>query len=325
MLFLLIFLQCLNRTRSHKILALVPALNACSDDGSASEDEPDFLQPPVLSDSIISSDAPSLDSSFERLNLLESSESSSNESVNDTFVDGVLVNNTESSTIGDIPLTPVLIEVFPSTSKTNYDVLPSIDSVQSMPTPSAPEYSPYPSLNTPLTRLQMSRNKRKKVVPKVTAKKVKKTRLVLNFKWLKTTLKNRGLLDENLYNVQNMCLGNALNYLNLFLSPDIIEYIVHNTNLYSVQNTGKSIQLSSSEFNKFLGIEILMGIIKMPAYTDYWARKTRYPLIADEMPLKRYQQIRRNIHFVDNSLPNTDRYFKIRPVMEKIRQNFLKI
>ncbi|XP_063634975.1 piggyBac transposable element-derived protein 3-like [Cydia splendana] len=207
-----------------------------------------------------------------------------------------------------------------------------------MPTPPAPEYSPHP---TPLPRATNNRNRRKKSVPKitainnrnkrkkslpkVTAKKVKKTRLVLNLKWLKTTLKNRGFIDENLYKAPNVRLETALNYLYLFLTPDIIEDIVHNTNLYSVQQTGKSIQFSNGELKKFLGIEILMGIIKMPAYTDYWARKTRYPLIADEMPLKRYQQIRRNIHFVDNSFQNTDRYFKIRPVMEKIRLNFLKL
>lgn len=58
---------------------------------------------------------------------------------------------------------------------------------------------------------------------------------------------------------------------------------------------------------------------------DYWARKTRFAPIVDEMPIKRYQQIRRNIHFVDNSTESDDRYFKIRPVMEKIRHNFLKM
>lgn len=43
------------------------------------------------------------------------------------------------------------------------------------------------------------------------------------------------------------------------------------------------------------------------------------------MPLKRYQQIRRYIHFADNTLEDSDRYFKIRPIMEKIRQNFLQV
>lgn len=45
------------------------------------------------------------------------------------------------------------------------------------------------------------------------------------------------------------------------------------------------------------------------------------------MSLKRYQAIRRFLHFVDNSLQkdSNDRYFKIRPLLDKMRQNFFKI
>lgn len=41
------------------------------------------------------------------------------------------------------------------------------------------------------------------------------------------------------------------------------------------------------------------------------------------MPLKRFEQIRRNIHFVDNTYPDEDRYYKIHPFIEKIRRNCL--
>lgn len=47
----------------------------------------------------------------------------------------------------------------------------------------------------------------------------------------------------------------------------------------------------------------------MPAYLDYWSVKFRYANIADIMPLKRYQQIRRYLHFVDNNLDDGDKYF----------------
>lgn len=43
------------------------------------------------------------------------------------------------------------------------------------------------------------------------------------------------------------------------------------------------------------------------------------------MPLKRYQQIRQYLHFANNTLEDSDCYFKIRSVMERIRQNFLKV
>lgn len=97
------------------------------------------------------------------------------------------------------------------------------------------------------------------------------------------------------------------------------------TNLYSTQKFDKCVDTSFQEIQDFLGIELLMGIVDMPAYTNYWAQETRYPPIADIMPLKRYQALRRSLHFVNNEDTNTDRYFKVRPILEKVRRNCLNI
>ena len=45
------------------------------------------------------------------------------------------------------------------------------------------------------------------------------------------------------------------------------------------------------------------------------------------MPLKHFQKLRRFIHFNDNTEAGNsdDRYFKIPPVMEMVRRNFLAI
>lgn len=45
------------------------------------------------------------------------------------------------------------------------------------------------------------------------------------------------------------------------------------------------------------------------------------------MPLRKYQLIRRFIHFVDNNEHgvNNDRYYKIRPILDIVRKNFLSI
>lgn len=67
-----------------------------------------------------------------------------------------------------------------------------------------------------------------------------------------------------------------------------------------------------------------MGIIKMPSYRDYCSKDFRYALIADIMPLKKYEQIRRFLHFVDNTEVTDDRYFKLRPLLEKVRRNCLQ-
>ncbi|KAF9405652.1 hypothetical protein HW555_013700 [Spodoptera exigua] len=195
-----------------------------------------------VSSPIISSDPPSLDSSYENVNILNSDE--------DDNVTANVINNE------NVRSTPTFEEVFPSPSTNNYEAIPTLNSIQSLPTPSVPSlHSPAPA--TPITRRK---------------------------------------------------------------------HITQNTNLYSVQKTGKSIQVTEDDIKSFLAIEVVMGIVKMPAYTDYWAKRTRYAPVADIMSLKRYEQIRRHIHFVDNIHDDSsDRYFKIRPVMEKVRQNFLKL
>lgn len=78
--------------------------------------------------------------------------------------------------------------------------------------------------------------------------------------------------------------------------------------------------MTNEDICDFIAIEIMMGIVDMPLYLDYWSEKFCYQKIADIMSLKRYQQIRRYIHFVNNDEVNEDRYFKIRPVCEIVRQ-----
>nr|CAH7756726.1 unnamed protein product [Callosobruchus chinensis] len=106
---------------------------------------------------------------------------------------------------------------------------------------------------------------------------------------------------------------------------DLVEMAVDNTNLYSVQETGKSISFTVDEMRDFLAIQILMEIVEIPAYTDYWSQKFGYNDIAEVMPLKRYQQIRRYIHFVNNANQNDDPYFKIRPALEIVRRNCIAV
>lgn len=112
--------------------------------------------------------------------------------------------------------------------------------------------------------------------------------------------------------------SSALDYFEMFLTNDDTQYIVDQTNLYSTNCTGKSINITVEEFKTYLAIKIMMGIIKLPAYIDYWNQKTRVASIADIMSLKRYQKIRRYLHFNDNNFDDGDRYYKIRPILDRV-------
>ena len=45
-----------------------------------------------------------------------------------------------------------------------------------------------------------------------------------------------------------------------------------------------------------------MGIHILPAVRDYWSADLRVNVVADNMNRNRFEKIRSNLHFVDNSL-----------------------
>ena len=73
-------------------------------------------------------------------------------------------------------------------------------------------------------------------------------------------------------------------YFRGFFRDELFERIVEQTNLYSVQKTGKCINTTSEQIETFIGIQIRMSIVRMSVYRHYWAAGTRYAPIADAMP-----------------------------------------
>ncbi|CAH2002401.1 unnamed protein product [Acanthoscelides obtectus] len=117
-----------------------------------------------------------------------------------------------------------------------------------------------------------------------------------------------------------------LAYFEKFFDDDLFEHIAHQANIYSTLTTRRSIDTTANEIRSFVGIEWIMGVVQMPAIEDYWAIETRYSIIADVMPVKRFKKLRRRIHFQENNTdPQGDRLFKIRPLIEKLRQKCIAI
>lgn len=111
------------------------------------------------------------------------------------------------------------------------------------------------------------------------------------------------------------------------ITDDMVKMMVSETNLYSVQSTGSNVKTNELELKAFIGILLYMGVIQLPTIQDYWAADTRISIVADIMPRNRFQKLRRLLHFNNNEGLNetTDRLYKIRPFLEILRQNCLKI
>lgn len=112
-------------------------------------------------------------------------------------------------------------------------------------------------------------------------------------------------------------------YFRYDFSDDILELIVEQTNLYSVQRhpDNVSMNLTLKELKVFMGLWIFMGICSLPCYHDYWSGPTRVPLVAEAMRHSRFKLIRARLHFADNTAEDNtgDALRWVRPLVSHIQ------
>lgn len=320
--------SCQQHSRGRKILALVPKEHAPSDASDKSESECELhdttnhyqseseCELHDTSTHYSSSPPPSI-GSIKNLHLsIYGPDSEDEPALFDPPLSNACTdkpaNRLDAYILDTIPLSPILQEV----RESNYENVPStLSAIPSLPSTPA----------TPLTtRAQKKRSKRPILPPPKRRKKPKKYQLV--YKWKKATFRHRAVIEAENGEYVDLPEPDAspMTYFYLFFSRDIMFDIVEQSNFYSIQETGKSILLTEEEFGDFLAIHIIMGIVDMPSYLDYWSHRFKYAKVAEIIPLKRYQQIRRYLHFADNNMDDGDRYYKIRPLLEKVRLNCLK-
>ena len=121
-----------------------------------------------------------------------------------------------------------------------------------------------------------------------------------------------------------------LRFFKQFWDDEIMDMVVTQTNLYSVQKSGSIINITKEEIEQFIGIQMLMSIVKLPQYEMYWSAETRYEPIASTLSLKRYKKLRQYLHVVDNNGREKeenkgDKCLKIKPLLQAVRKYCMKI
>ncbi|XP_039602150.1 piggyBac transposable element-derived protein 4-like [Polypterus senegalus] len=134
----------------------------------------------------------------------------------------------------------------------------------------------------------------------------------------------------------------AKQFYELFVSPDLIRHFVHQTNLYAAQFIEKNpnlpphsrvhawVDTDENEMKKFIGILMLMGIIRKPDIEMYWSTDPMYatPIFVTIMKRNRFSLLLKFFHLNDNSNepdkkdPNRDRLFKLRPLIDHLFETF---
>ena len=124
----------------------------------------------------------------------------------------------------------------------------------------------------------------------------------------------------------------ALDIFYLFYTPQCLKQTEVEYNHYAKEVTDPEKYeswkpIDEADLKAFFGFNILMGLNQLPSIEDYWKQYPvyHYYTIADKISRRRYREISRYLHFVDNSTlaspgsPEYDRLGKNRPLLEHMQ------
>lgn len=132
---------------------------------------------------------------------------------------------------------------------------------------------------------------------------------------------------------------NPTDFVELFLTDELLEKIVVQTNLYMQQFLRSGVDIAPqsavyrwkpttlSEMKKFLGLYFLTGVIRKPELAAYWATDEMMatPFFSKVISSKQFLLIWRFLHFNDNQARPadcTDKLYKVRPVLDYLTTRF---
>lgn len=130
--------------------------------------------------------------------------------------------------------------------------------------------------------------------------------------------------------------ASALEYFELFFDNNVWNLILTMTNLNAQRKRaagtdgGSWKDVTLEELKAFFGLNIAMGIVKLPEAQTYWQKKwlTNVPSFAQVMSRNRFFQILRYLHVSDDSVivpagqPGHDKLHRVRLFLELIFPNF---
>ncbi|XP_049460947.1 piggyBac transposable element-derived protein 3-like [Epinephelus fuscoguttatus] len=129
--------------------------------------------------------------------------------------------------------------------------------------------------------------------------------------------------------IEERCEFTPYMYFKQFVTEDMIQLVADQTNLFSVQKEGKSVNTNFKEIEQVLGMYMFMGLVQMPNVRAYWEIETKYPKVADVMSRDRFEKLLTLLHFQDNLSVSEDakkdKLWKLRPWLEKLQEQCLHI
>nr|XP_020139149.1 piggyBac transposable element-derived protein 4-like isoform X1 [Microcebus murinus]XP_020139150.1 piggyBac transposable element-derived protein 4-like isoform X1 [Microcebus murinus]XP_020139151.1 piggyBac transposable element-derived protein 4-like isoform X1 [Microcebus murinus]XP_020139152.1 piggyBac transposable element-derived protein 4-like isoform X1 [Microcebus murinus] len=133
----------------------------------------------------------------------------------------------------------------------------------------------------------------------------------------------------------NLCEKTPYDFFKFFITDDVIDYMVKETNIYASQTLQKGnvkphcrlkkwYDVTSQEMERFLGVLFWMGLNKKPRLSDYWSKNILYDNSLERfISHNRFEMLLRMWHFSNNEeCPPGDHLFKIQPLLDHLLERF---
>lgn len=112
-----------------------------------------------------------------------------------------------------------------------------------------------------------------------------------------------------------------------FFDSEVLDHIKSETNRYAKSKNNHTFHVSEEDLKIFLGFLIFSGYHTLPSEKDYWSNTEDLgiKLVKEAMSKKTYIELKRYLHFQDNSAAasnNHDKGFKVRPLINLVNKKF---
>lgn len=118
----------------------------------------------------------------------------------------------------------------------------------------------------------------------------------------------------------------AVDLFELFMDQTVIDFLTEESSKYAQFLNCNDPKISADEMRCFIGILLVSGYCVLPGEKLYWdnGQDVRNTLIYNSMRRDRYLQIKKFLHFNDNTkLDMTDKMTKLRPFLNLVKERFL--
>jgi hypothetical protein len=107
-----------------------------------------------------------------------------------------------------------------------------------------------------------------------------------------------------------------IEYFMLFFTPELVSYIVDQSNLYRIQtNKTKLSPMTETDLYCLLGFLFYSSVAPLPNKRDYWSSSCRQPIITDVITRDRLLYLFSILHFHDNSVEKC-KAEKVEPILK---------